>query len=275
MPISKLQRAILNVIAANRSPESVVHGGSVLNRSGLRYSDDIDIAHGLADIVAETAQTDATSLIEAGYDFTWTRRGIGHFAAEISGGGDKTKLEWSHDSDFRFFPAMRDDEFGYVLHPVDIATNKVLAAADRRVVRDAVDLMTVHKAILPLGAAVWAAVAKQVGFTPEGLLAEISKNLNTFTAGDFATLAVSEPLDAKAFVLGMKAIFAEANAFVRVMPPGTEGQLFLLDGKPVQPDPDKLDSYTTHEAQRRGHWPTSPEISSSMLNRRPEGGAQF
>jgi hypothetical protein len=38
--------------------------------------------------------------------------------------GEATELEWVVDSDFRFFPTMRDDTFGYVLHPVDLATNK-------------------------------------------------------------------------------------------------------------------------------------------------------
>jgi hypothetical protein len=34
---------------------------------------------------------------------------------------------------------MRDETFGYVLHPVDLALNKVMAAAGRREVRDLVD----------------------------------------------------------------------------------------------------------------------------------------
>jgi hypothetical protein len=32
------------------------------------------------------------------------------------------------DSDYRFFPTMADETFGYVLHPVDLAINKVMAA---------------------------------------------------------------------------------------------------------------------------------------------------
>jgi len=34
-------------------------------------------------------------------------------------GGETTKLEWV-DSDFRFFPTIRDETFGYVLYPVDL-----------------------------------------------------------------------------------------------------------------------------------------------------------
>lgn len=69
---------------------------------------------------------------------------------------------------FRFFPTLRDETFGYILHPVDLATNKVMAAAGRRELRDLVDLVTIHENILPLGAAIWAAVEKSPGFTPEG-----------------------------------------------------------------------------------------------------------
>ena len=39
---------------------------------------------------------------------------------------------------------MRDETFGYILHPVDLATNKVVAADGRREPRDVVDLVTVH-----------------------------------------------------------------------------------------------------------------------------------
>ena len=62
-----------------------------------------------------------------------------------------TKLEWVVDSDFRFFPALPDELFGYVLHPVDLATNKVMAAAGRREPRDVVDLVMIHEQVLPLG----------------------------------------------------------------------------------------------------------------------------
>jgi hypothetical protein len=41
--------------------------------------------------------------------------------------------------------------FGYVLHPVDLAMNKVMAAAGRRELRDVIDLVPVHERILPLG----------------------------------------------------------------------------------------------------------------------------
>jgi len=68
------------------------------------------------------------------------------------------RVAWVVDSDYRFFPTMKDEIFGYILHPVDLAMNKVMAAAGRREVRDLVDLVTIHETILPLGAVIWAVV---------------------------------------------------------------------------------------------------------------------
>jgi hypothetical protein len=49
------------------------------------------------------------------------------------------------------------------------------------------------------------------------------------------------------------------------MPTDKMGLLFLQDGKVVQPDPDHLEAYATHAGQRRGHWPTSPDIAAAMF----------
>src|SRR5207245_837110 len=70
----------------------------------------------------------------------------------------------------RFSPTMRDATFGYVLHPVDLAINKVMAAAGGHEVRDLVDLVMIHDTILPLGVVIWVAVDESPGFTPEGLI---------------------------------------------------------------------------------------------------------
>jgi hypothetical protein len=51
------------------------------------------------------------------------------------------------------------------------------------------------------------------------------------------------------------------------MPAGKEGLLFLKDGQVAQPDPTKLGDYIEHAGRRRGHWPSSSEIGSAMLDR--------
>jgi hypothetical protein len=50
------------------------------------------------------------------------------------------------------------------------------------------------------------------------------------------------------------------------MPSRLAGLLFFERGLLVQPDPDHLDKYTTHAGRRRGHWPSSGEIASAMLD---------
>jgi len=244
-----------------------------LNRDAPRYSGDIDIFHGREERVASAAATDAETLEAAGYSVRWTRRLPAIYTAEVSAQSGATHLEWVVDSEFRFFPAMRDDTFGYMLHPVDLATNKIMAAAGRREVRDIVDVVMVHETILPLGAVVWAAVEKAPGYTPEGLIAEIRRNSN-YPAAEWRALASTEPIDPDVVMPKLRAALNDAEAFVSRMPTNKIGLLFFQAGKVVQPEPDRLDSYETHAGQLRGHWPTSPDITTAMFerhNKKPNG----
>lgn len=264
MPISRLQSDILRLIAAKRDPESFVAGGVPINRAGPRYSADLDIFHDRQDRVAEAALADAKILADAGYQVTWLRQQPATYSASIRLGSEETKLEWVADSDYRFFPAVKDDQFGYVLHIVDLAVNKVMAAASRREPRDIVDLLTLHDRVLPIGALVWAAVEIAPGYTPEGLIAEIRRNAR-YPAAELSHLAADPPIDPDAVMRRLRAALDEAEQFVSGMPSDKAGLLFLHDGRPVQPDPSKLDAYTTHAPTRRGHWPSSPDITAAML----------
>jgi hypothetical protein len=264
VPISKLQSDILRLIASNRDPESFVAGGVPINRSGPRYSDDLDIFHDREERVANAALADTKALSDAGYGVHWIRQQPATYSATIRRGADETKLEWVADSDYRFFPVVKDDQFGYVLHAVDLAINKVMAAASRREPRDVIDLLTVHERVLPLGALVWAALEIASGYTPEGLVAEIRRNAR-YPAAELRQLAADPPIDPDAVMRKLRAALEEAEQFVAAMPSEKAGVLFLRDGRPVQPDPTMLDACTSHAPQRRGHWPSSPDIAAAML----------
>ena len=264
MPLSDIQRNILMLLAAHRNPESYVAGASVLNQHGPRFSADIDIFHDREERVAQAAEADAALLVLHGYDIAWLRREPGIHAALVRQGDHDTRLEWVRDSDYRFFPTMPDALFGYRLHVVDLATNKALAAAGRREPRDVLDLLYIHARFLPLPAVIWAAVAKDPGFSPESLITEIRRNAR-YRADDYADLNLAEPVDAAAVSRGLREILAEAEVFVRAMPPGKEGLLFLKDDEPVRPDPANLAVYTEHAGRRGGYWPSSPEIGSAMV----------
>lgn len=264
MPLSPHQTEILRTIAGHRNPESYIAGASVLQQNGLRFSKDIDIFQDKEAAVTKVALADANWLTQCGFDVEWVRREPGLHSVLVRRGSDSTRLEWVRDSDFRFFPTMKDELFGYRLHFVDIATNKALAAAGRKEPRDVLDLLHVDEEFLPLGAVIWASVAKDPGYTPEALLAEIRRNAR-YRDDDYADLDMVAPVNAADISRRFRDALQQAELFIQQMPYGTEGKLFLHGGKPVQPDPTKLETYAVHEGSRRGHWPSSPEIGSAML----------
>jgi hypothetical protein len=266
VPLSKIQIDILRLLASHRDPESYVAGSTPLNRNAPRYSADIDVFHDREERVSQAAEQDTALLQENGYTLRWLRRDPAIFTVLVERSEETTKLEWVADSAFRFFPTIQDETFGYILHPVDLATNKVAAAYGRREPRDVVDLLTIHDRILPLGAVVWASAGKALGFTPEGIVNEI-RRMSRYTDADFRRVASDPPLDPAATMTRLREILAEAEAFIAHMPTDKVGLLFLKGGRVVQPDPDHLPEYQTHFGQNRGHWPTSVEISAAMFER--------
>ena len=230
MPLSSLQVRILRALASQRDPESYVAGGTVLNRDGPRVSEDIDIFHDREAGVAAAADLDAAMLEREGFELEWLRREPGLHAAVVRRDGDMTRLEWARDSDFRFFATMRDELFGYRLHLLDLATNKVLAAAGRREPRDVLDLLHVHDRYLPLGAVVWAAVAKDPGYSPESLIGEVRRNAR-YRQDDFTDFAAGGAIDAGDVSRKLKAMLAKAEHFVAAMPAGQEGLAYLVKGR--------------------------------------------
>ena len=96
----------------------------------------------------------------------------------------------------------------------------------------------------------------------------INRDTSRFSDDIYADLATVGPIDAGEVARRLRAALEDADAFARAMPVGKEGLLFLKDGQPVQPDPANLKKYHEHAGRRRGHWPSSPEIGSAMLERR-------
>lgn len=88
-----------------------------LNRDAPRYSEDIDVFHDREKRVAQAAERDSKLLAEQGFHLRWLRRDPAIYTIVAERGGETTKLEWVADSDFRFFPTVPDDVFGYILHP--------------------------------------------------------------------------------------------------------------------------------------------------------------
>jgi hypothetical protein len=267
VPITKFQSEVLRLLAAQRSPDSYIAGGVAINRDGPRISADIDIFHDSDARLASAVKADEAALIGGGYKLTWSpnQRTTKH-TATVEKQGEQMQLEWVADSAFRFFPTQPDELFGYVLHPVDLAANKAAAAADRRVPRDIVDLVTIHETILPLGAVVTAAVGKFPGTTPEEMLAEITRH-SRFTAEEFQVLATEQPIDVPVLHRRIRRMIEDAEGFIARLPSDAVGVVFLDGDKPVQPDVTALDRYQRNPGAPRGLWPSSSEISRAMLER--------
>jgi hypothetical protein len=266
VPLTRLQSHALRVLAAGRSPDSYIAGGVAINREGPRFSGDIDIFQDSEDRLAAAAQADARALTEHGIELAWGKIQTGKRQADIAGLGETMQLEWVADSAFRFFPAQRDELFGYVLHPVDLATNKASAAADRREPRDIVDLVTIHENILPLGAVTCAAVGRFPGQSPEEMLADITRH-SRFTAEEFRVLATERPIDVPALHRRIRNMIEDAERFIGRIPSDAVGYVFLAGEQPVQPDVEALGTYQRHAGAPGGVWPSSPEISRAMLER--------
>jgi hypothetical protein len=267
VPISKFQSDVLRLLAAQRSPDSYIAGGIAINRQGPRFSGDIDIFHDSAARQESAVKADEAVLAGAGYKITWPphMRTEKH-EATIEKDGQQMLLEWVTDSAFRFFPTQPDELFGYVLHPVDLATNKASAAADRRVPRDVVDLVTIHETILPLGAVVAAACGKFIGTTPEDMLAEITRH-SRFTAEEFQVLATEHPIDVRGLHRRIRSMIEDAGNFIAKLPSDAVGVIFMDGEKPVQPDLNVLATYQRNPGAPSGLWPSSPDITHAMLER--------
>src|SRR3989440_2186801 len=159
MPLTAFQIDVLRLLFANRQSESHLAGGIPINRSAMspRYSADIDLFHDSAEIIRTSAEKDAALLVQNGFDVAWSDREPNMFRAQIRRGSVTLKLEWCHDSVFRFFPVQPDPDFGYCLPPADLATNKALTLAARSEIRDFIDILYLHETYLSLGALCWAA----------------------------------------------------------------------------------------------------------------------
>ena len=180
MAATAFQRRLCRLIAKSRvdSGESYVAGGVALNTllQAPRISRDIDLFHDTDDALRTSWKNDRALLTRDGYGLEVIREAPTYVEALVSKGGDRVIVQWLRESAFRFFPLVDDEEFGLVLHPFDLATNKVLALAGRLEPRDWIDVLTTHDKLQPLGYLLWAACGKDPGFSPASLLAEAGRS---------------------------------------------------------------------------------------------------
>ncbi|MBF0391560.1 MAG: hypothetical protein HQL38_02660 [Alphaproteobacteria bacterium] len=257
MTITRLQRRILEAIRKNRSLESYVAGGTVLNRTAFRQSDDIDIFQQDERQVVAQAERDIDTLKEGGFQVSVTVLQYSMAEAMIRDGGEETVVQWMDDTVVRFFPVVEDPVFGFRLHDADLAVNKVMAGASRSEARDAVDLARLHRDYLSLGHLVWAAAGKTV-LSPDALAEHIVRNAMCQNGQAFAAVRTSQPFDPREVVETLLKARDEALALAGRLPTETYGCLFLdRRGEPVAASAEMIEAgaVVPHPPRPYGAWP--------------------
>lgn len=242
MPLTEYQAELGRLLASNRSEESYLAGGAALLAAPntVRYSHDLDYFHDSARRVATAYEADQATLIEHGYEIELEISQPGHIQAIVIQKGQSTRIEWSHDSAWRFMPVQKSADFGYLLHPVDLATNKVLALAGRDEARDLVDTLHLHEHVLPLGALVWAAAGKDPGFSPLSLLDQLRRR-GRVRPEDLERLHLEHPLDLPSLKSAWLDALDTAEQFIRARPPEESGCLYYSPRSGEFVDPETCD----------------------------------
>jgi hypothetical protein len=114
---------------------------------------------------------------------------------------------------------------GYVLHPIDLAVNKVLALVGRDEARDFLDVMHVHETTLSLGALCWAAAGKDPGFTP-ALLLSLLRRRGRYHPEDFSRLRLREQADLPTLKSKWLGALEQAERFIAARPADEIGCLY-------------------------------------------------
>jgi len=227
VPLTDFQRGVLAALATDLPEGRYLAGGAAIHfePNSTRYSDDLEFFHDSEVEVAKAFATDRDRLSRAGYRVEVELTLPGFVRAMVSRDQDATRVDWARDSAWRFLPLVRDPLGGLLLHPVDLAINKVLALAGRDEPRDFVDIRFVHQRVLPLAGLCWAAVGKDPGLTPLSLL-ELLKRRGRYRPEDFSRLQLAVPFDLPAAREEWMAALGDADRFVRERPPDEYGCLY-------------------------------------------------
>lgn len=227
MPLTKYQAEVALLLSTVRTHDSYLAGGAALHLApnSLRYSNDLDYFNDSPARVASAFDADRTLLLAHGHRLDVLLDRPGFVRAIAARAADSTKIEWVYDTAFRFLPVVKEPSAGYVLHPIDLAINKLLALVGRDEPRDYLDTIHADRRILGLGGLIWAACGKDPGFTPL-LLLDLLRRKGRYRPEDFVRLALREPpnlIEAKEHWL---AALDAADAFLRALPVEQVGCLY-------------------------------------------------
>jgi hypothetical protein len=255
MPLTPHQAAIAELLSVNRSPDSHLAGAAAMHiaPNSKRYSNDLDYFHDSEARVATAFAADERLLRERGFTVEILLERPGYVRALVRKGGEATKVEWAHDSAWRFLPTVRTPQAGYQLAPIDLAINKLLALVGRDEPRDYLD---VHEAmqILPLGALCWAAAGKDPGYTPAMLL-DLLRRRGKYRPEDFARLDLVGTVDLPALKARWLAALDNAERFISTRDPEEIGCLYYSPRKRTFVQPAEGEEVVPHYGRPGGVLP--------------------
>jgi len=276
MSASKFQELVCRILAKERKAggESYVAGGVPLSHfagSG-RISENIDIFHDTAEALDASKTKDTIILRKNGYEVRFTRDIPSMAEAIVSKDGNRLKIQWVRDSAYRFFPLVEDPLFGLVAHPLDLATNKVLALAGRMETRDWVDTIYASDNIQHLGLLAFAACGKDAGLTPSLIMDEAGRS-SRYSMEEFATLNFDgQPPDFRLMAVRWKTILREAVEIISALPADKAGRC-VMDEKGVPLHLASAEQISRkveqgklifHEGHIGGVWPKIEKIEESL-----------
>lgn len=214
MPLTPFQSKVLALLAPQRSAASYLAGGAALHigPAGERFSNDLDFFHNTADAANQSFVADASVLRARGYEVDTIAEHRGFVSAVVRLDGESTILDWAHESAWRFLPLVPIPGGGVMLHPIDLAINKLVALANRREPRDVVDVIFADARILPFPALVWAVVEKNPGLNPASYLEQFRRR--TLTPEDAAYLRFAGVYSVADAAQHFRRMITEADTFI-------------------------------------------------------------
>ncbi len=226
MPLTDFQRELLATLGARS--DRYLAGGAALHHSAesLRYSDDLDFFHDAEARVAAAFAADRAVLETAKYRVTVDFSQPGFIRALVERGDAATRVDWAHDTAWRFFPLTLESWGGWVLHPVDLALNKLLALVGRDEPRDVLDLLWCDAHVLGAEALIWAVPGKDPALSPIGVI-ELLQRRGRVRPEEIARLALRTPVTVEQVRTDWHAMLTRADTFVRARPADEVGLLYV------------------------------------------------
>jgi len=270
MALTESQITVLRLLISLRKEEdSYFAGGAALNEllgSG-RKSHDIDLFHDSTEALQKTWIRDRENLLTHDYCVEIIREAVSFVEADVFNGPDHVRIQWVRDSAFRFFPLITNDTFGMMLHPFDLATNKVLALAGRLEPRDWIDTIECHNRLQSLGFLIWAACGKDPGINPDMLINDAARLHYSQAELDMLDYAGPAPTARQCGVLWKDAV-ASAKKILEQLPEdhigeccmGKDNKLYTGNTEQLKSDLESGNVHF-HKGCIKGAWPQVVESS--------------